>query len=274
MFIGILTIAALVWVIRETRTGDAAGASPSYAEYRRTLRRRLVIAFSVSTAALLILLGSFALSAMVHPSTAENVLPSTVLRVIGFLWVPGLFLLPLLALLVTERTTRPAGPRVATLTPHGPRDIVPSWMTWTLGVFTLVTAASPLVLLTSGARDGAFELWLDYAGFVAAIVVTTLVVIAAARRPDIDPVSGTDGWSRRGTAIRALCLLFVAEAVVLSDVLSTVRNSLDLPLVADGVVLALFALTAAALSLLARPHLAVPDSAVVSPTADRPAAEA
>ncbi|TWS24279.1 hypothetical protein FK268_11800 [Tsukamurella sputi] len=272
MIIGILTIAALVWVIRGTGTEEALGESPSYTEYRRVLRRRLVVAFGVSTAALLVLIAAIFISTFVHPSTAENVLPRPIQQLIGLAWVPGLFLFPLLALLVTERTTRPDGPRIATLTPHGPFDIVPRWMTWTLIAFTAATAISPVTLLIAEGSDDSFSLWSDYAGFVLALIVTALVIVAAARRPDIDPLTGTDGWSRRGTAIRALCLLFVAEAVVLTDAVSTVRNSLGHPLVADGTGLLLFALTAGALSIFARPHLAAPASERGFPTADHRAA--
>ncbi|MFW0791053.1 hypothetical protein [Gordonia sp. CPCC 205333] len=241
--LSIAAIGVLVYVVTKTVIpADSAPQSASYLNYRRTMRRRLKVAFIIPIVAM----AASLLYGMITVAIDSEQPPDIkVLRVaLGALWWPGLFLLPLIAMIITERTTRPSGPRIATLAPRGIRTLLPRWILIAVGTVGTLAALSPIVLLSPIGRSrillsannpphqrysiDATDLWISYTTFITAAVLAAALIHATTRRPDIDPLTGSDSWSRSGTAVRALCLLYIPATGVIADVAAIVKNaSLD-----------------------------------------------
>lgn len=243
-FIGLTVIATIVtitYVITRTLTpDDSAPESASYRAYRATMRSRLKVAFLVPVVAVVV--------ATIYGIIAQALDPTNpyptyrpVSVVLGLLWWPGIFLFPLLAMLLTEKTTRPSGPRVATLAPRGVRELFPRWLLVAFGSAFATAALAPLILFSPLGADRALgsasnpptqeysvdpsDIWISYGTFLVAAALALSVILAAARRPDIDPLTGSDSWGRSGTSVRALCLLYIPAVFVIIDALEIPRNA-------------------------------------------------
>lgn len=235
------TIVTITYVITRTLTpDDSAPQSESYRAYRATMRSRLKAAFLVPVAAVV--------AATVYGIIAQALDPTNpsptyrpVSVVLGLLWWPGIFLFPLLAMLLTEKTTRPSGPRVATLAPRGVRELVPRRLLVAFGSVFAVALFTPLILAsplgpyrtlrsasnppTSEYSVDASEVWIYYGTFLVAAALALWVILAATRRPDIDPITGSDSWGRSGTSVRALSLLYIPAVLVIMEGLEVPRNA-------------------------------------------------
>lgn len=237
----VATIVTIVYVITRTLTpDDTAPQSESYRVYRATMRSRLKVAFLVPVAAAVLAVVYGIIAQALDPTN-----PSPTYRpvsvILGLLWWPGIFLFPLLAMLLTEKTTRPSGPRVATLAPRGARELFPRRLLITFGSVFAIAALTPLILISPLGADrtlrsasnpptreysaDAADMWISYGTFLVAAVLALSVIRAAMRRPDIDPITGSDSWGRSGTAVRALCLLYIPATYVIIEGLEVPRNA-------------------------------------------------
>ncbi|BDD84352.1 hypothetical protein TPB0596_41150 [Tsukamurella pulmonis] len=239
--VAVAMIVALFYVVARTLTpDDSAPQSASYRAYRRTMRKHLKVAFIVPIAAAIVLT-VYGIVAQTLDPTNPTATPAPIRLALGLLWSPGFYLLPLIAMLLTEMTTRPSGPRVATLAPRGVRELFPRWLLVAFGSVFAVAALTPLILTTPLGTAQTLEsrsnpptveysvnaagIWIDYAAFVITGVLAVWVILAATRRPDIDPLTGSDSWGRSGTAVRALCLLYIPAVFVIMDGLEIPRNA-------------------------------------------------
>ncbi|CAM3652561.1 hypothetical protein ACXYTP_13440 [Tsukamurella ocularis] len=237
----VATIVTITYVITRTLTpDDSAPQSESYRAYRSTMRARLKVAFLVPVAAAVVGV-IYGIIAQVLDPTNPSPTYRPVSLLLGLLWWPGIFLFPLLAMLLTEKTTRPSGPRVATLAPRGVRQLFPRWLLIAFGAVFTIAALTPLILISPlgvdrtlrsasnpPARDYSVDpsdLWISYGTFLIAAALTLWVILAATRRPDIDPLTGSDSWGRSGTSVRALCLLYIPATYVIIDGLEIPRNA-------------------------------------------------
>ncbi|MGX9293443.1 hypothetical protein [Tsukamurella paurometabola] len=243
-FVGLTVVATLVavtYVITRTLTpDDSAPQSESYRAYRATMRSRLKVAFLVPVAAAVV--GAiYGIIATALDPTNPSPTYRPVSLVLGLLWWPGIFLFPLLAMLLTEKTTRPSGPRVATLAPRGVRELFPRWLLIAFGSVFAIAALTPLILGSPIAADRTLRsasnpptheysvdpsgMWIAYGTFLIAAVFVLWVILSATRRPDIDPITGSDSWGRSGTSVRALCLLYIPATYVIIDGLEIPRDA-------------------------------------------------
>ncbi|WP_123932538.1 hypothetical protein [Gordonia oryzae] len=236
-----ILIAAIIYTVARTlTTNDSAPQSTSYLRYRATMRKRLKAAIIPPIAAAVILT-TYGIVAQALDPTNPNVVPEPLRITLGLLWWPGICLFPLLAMLLTEKTTRPSGPPVATLAPRGTRELIPRWLLRFVSSICLIAALTPLILVSPlGATrimrsannpptvnysvDGT-DIWMAYVVFLVAAILTVSVIRVTIRRRDIDPITGSDGWSRSGTAVRALCVLYIPAALVIVNGLTVPRNA-------------------------------------------------
>ena len=215
--IGIVVIALVAGVlIRPSRPP----ASAEFAAYRSRLRRNLAISLALPIAFTVYGLIASGISA----SRGERFThyPRGVYTVMEFVTGYGFVILPLIALVITELGTRAPATRVATLTQRSPITLIPRWILVTAGVAAILAIVTiVLALATSGGLGGAAStigadvptgsLLISLVMIIVALALAGWVIRLALVRPDIDPSSASDAWSRSGIAIRATTLATLAS---------------------------------------------------------------
>ncbi|MFT3901023.1 MAG: hypothetical protein QM728_12390 [Gordonia sp. (in: high G+C Gram-positive bacteria)] len=266
-------------------------ASPAFAAYRSRLRRNLGISLALPIGFALYGLVASGISASRGERTTHY--PRGVYTLMELVIGYGFILLPLLALLITELGTRTPSTRVATLTTRSPSALIPRWLLVTVGAaIGLATVTVLLAIATDGGLGeahsavrfdvGTRRLLLSLGQVLVAAALATWVVRLVLQRPDLDPESPSDAWSRSGVAIRATTLAALAAIGCFIAGLSTFRSAwwkfhdwqgqhgdsvhslterLSLPLLTDIVGLAAMAVGVVLLVAFVKPPVLVPGKA-------------
>lgn len=267
--------------------------SPAFAHYRRRLRRNLAVSLIPPVAMTVYALIASAISA----SHGERVTqyPPGVYTAMDVVVPYGFVVFPLIGLLVTELGTEAPATRVATLAPRSPATVVPRWLLAIAAVMLVLALLVPTLALTTSAGLGSARaavefdlpvttLWLSLIKVTVAAALATWLIRLALQRPDIDPDSASDSWSRSGVAVRATSLSILASAGGLSSGLSAFSDawwdfrrwseesadpgsvhspteSMPLQHITNGAALAVFAVAIIAVVSFAKPPVVVPRTA-------------
>ncbi len=216
---------------------EAGPDSPEYLDFRRRLRRNMMIAVALMVASIVLNIvdGIGATSA----TDSFLGLPDWAGDALALLVNPGAYMLPLAALSITELTSPKPAKRIATLTPRSVRTLAPTWLVWSVGVVAGLAVLSTLFVAVPTIRDarefhaprvdvnygGGADIWLQIIYVVVAALLAAVTVRAAVRRPDLDPRTDSDKWSRSGVVIRALGLMLVASLAAIGAVANEVSTA-------------------------------------------------
>ncbi|WP_246284515.1 hypothetical protein [Gordonia asplenii] len=235
-----MNIVAMAWVVvligsvlvRGSSKPGRAPDSAAYTEYRGRLRRNLLIAAAFPVVGYVgMFVGGAAEIAVDGFAT-----PAALDRVLTWFIVPGVYLLPLLALCITEYTNRSARTGVASLVPRTVGNYSPAWLLAIAGAITIVGLAVPLMTLSDGfgrrhtftaprieVSVGAVDGLILEAGYLLiALMLTVLTIRQAVQRPDLDATTSSDTWSRSGVVARALALLILAALLPVTEAIYAV----------------------------------------------------